>query len=323
MKSLASAMGVSPEYLDLTFTCLSTGLRGNSYFLSARTGLIYRRDTDNATWHRLETICGQPRFGDRSITEGYALLDPEYIGARWVQETDRNRLVSLVPLDAVLAEDVHREWQWSSSDNGLTETVFPNGFRLAMKEIPTTGFDANLSPAGFIAVVFDASGREVLRQKLPPKNPADKWVPHLVTSCRRVIAYLQMVIADADSGMDFGNDRRWESVSPESLASNLVYASKHMSPAPINGEELRRLQELNRDLIATGRFNQDRGKNLSLDRLFAELIVRYLAFGVQEGVTPAEGIDHDFSEVRECILDAGRRMCARPGTPVAPDKEPT
>lgn len=324
MKLLATLVGVQTEYIGLALACLPT--HGNStYFLSVKDGKIFKRGgtTEDPCWSVLVPINGPPRFGGRDLDTGYALLAPEYTGAHWESLPIRRPVDTLMPIGTIIAQDIHREWQWSASGAGLTETIFPNGFRLALKEIPAVGILATLAPVGFTAIVFDPSGREVLRQAVPPKETAEKWVPHLETSFRRVIACFQMVVADADSCMDFGPDRRWESVSPESLAGNLVYASKHMPPDPLSAEEFRRLQELNQDLVVTGRFDPDREKNLSLDRLFAELIVRYLAFGVGEGVAPVEGLNYDFSEVRECILDAGRRLCGLTDASTVPDKEPT
>ena len=89
-------------------------------------------------------------------------------------------------------------------------------------------------------------------------------------------------LRDADSGKDFGLDRSWETATPEILVKKLLYAKKNMRPNPLTPEEHVRLLELNGSRNLTGKFDADQWQNLGLDHLYAELVVRLLAFGAIE-----------------------------------------
>ncbi len=265
------------------------------------TYFVFRSDAFKRTadgWNKLEVIQGVPKFGYRNLRTGWQLMQPDYVGAHWipvaadelpaVQEAHSSG--EMVSIDHIVGVDMKKhDWNWrkakrkSQIDGAVSVATAPGGGEIRLKKVPGR-------KAKFIYEVdiFLADGTLFSRREL------GLWMGMMffgtveiaqravVDTFGHDVADTVRKLSDADSGKYFGVDRSWETTSPETLAKKILFAKWHLSSRPLSAEEYVRLLELNGFRNQTGKFDEDPWLNLGLDHLYAELIVRYLAFGAQE-----------------------------------------
>ncbi len=310
------------------------GTRGS--FFAVGQDVYKRVISDQAEqWFRLDVVCGPPVFGKQDLITGFQLLEPEYVGSHWIPATsDETAMVTkqihageAATIDGFLGPESSYEWEWetigkpSTAKNNVFIALTPDGQHVWLRK--TKGYKGNKSQ-WFVSFLHD-------KESAPVEYGVSDWCGALpATTVKEIqrqvedkfrwsVSDCQQKIQDADSGTFFGQDRSWETTSPDTLVKVLISLSKVSPPAPLSAIEMRRLLELNGQRNRTGRFAEDRRENLSLDHLYAELFVRYLAFDVakedkevvesikESGSNP---VDMDFSGIRRQMLEAGRAMYA-------------
>ena len=266
-----------------------------TYFVFGRDA--YKR-TENG-WLKLDVVLSVPIFGYRNLRTGWQLMQPDYVGSHWIA-------VSAEELPAVLAAHISGEmasidhivnvdmsthdWNWrkakrrSTIDGAVSVGRAPGGGEIRLKKVP--GRKAKWI---YEVDIYGANGHLFSRRELGlwlgmmffgAVEDAQRGV---MDTYGHDVADTVQKLRDADSGKDFGQDRSWQTTTPEILAKKLLYAKKHMRPSPLSPEEHVRLLELNGSRNLTGKFDDDQWLNLGLDHLYAELVVRFLAFGAIEG----------------------------------------
>lgn len=244
------------------------------------------------SWSKLDVILGVPKFGYRNLRKGYQLLQPDYVGSHWITLSPEEALEvqgryetgSMSTVDSHITADLSKEWKWEKLrkelDGAVARVTAPDGGTIRLQKIP------GRKAKWIYAVAFFApSGESVVQRELGAMAGVVVFgkvsaAQDLVRSVyNENVIELQSMIRDANSGMNFGKDRSWETSSAEMLARKMVYFSKSDRKRPLEPEELIRLLELNGRRNRTGRFSSDRNENLSLDHLYAELLPRFLAFG--------------------------------------------
>lgn len=262
-----------------------------TYFVN---GLDAYKRTD-VGWLRLQVIQGVPKFGYRNLKTGYDLLQPDYIGAHWETPsvTDRESIEAdylsgnMEPIDHYLSVDLSTFiWKWQQSkkrepDGTVSTAPAPGGGTAVLKKIPGRKVRWIYS-----VDILAPDDRLFLQREL------GLWCGMMflgnVSIAERLVQMTfseqlldtQQKIRDADSGKDFGRDLSMDKTPPELLARKLVALKKMNHDRPLEPVEMKRLLELNGERNTHGRFADDPFLDLSLDHLYAELICRYLAFGM-------------------------------------------
>jgi hypothetical protein len=232
-------------------------------------------------------------------------MQPDYVGAHWIPVSDEELPTILaghasgemVSVDTFLGVDIGTyDWQWkkarrrSAIDGAVSVGRAPGGGEIRLKKVP--GRKAKWI---YEVDIYSADGSLFIRRELGlwlgmmffgDVETAQKGVE---LTFGENVAELVKMVRDADSGKDFGRDRSWETTTPEILAQKLIFAKKNITPRPLEMEEYIRLLELNGLRNRTGRFSDDRNLNLGLDHLYAELVVKYLAFGAEKEDVWADG----------------------------------
>ncbi len=262
------------------------------------TYFVFGRDAYKRTekgWLKLDVVLGVPIFGYRNLRTGWQLMQPDYIGAQWVHVPAEELPAVLAAhasgemasIDHIVGVDMSKhDWNWrkakrrSQIDGAVSVATAPGGGEIRLKKVPGR-------KAKFIYEVdiLSADGRLFTRRELGlwmgmlffgTVEDAQRGV---MDSYGHDVADTVRKLRDADSGKDFGPDRSWETTTAEIMAKKLLYAKKHMHPSPLTPEENVRLLELNGLRNLTGKYSSDQWLNLGLDHLYAELVVRFLAFG--------------------------------------------
>ncbi|ABL01403.1 hypothetical protein [Pelobacter propionicus] len=256
-------------------------------------------------WLKLDVILGPPKFGYRNLRTGWGLIQPDYVGAHWI-DVPKDELPAVLAghasgematVDSYLSADMKTfDWGWrkakrrSAIDGAVSVGRNPGGGEIRLKKVP--GRKAKWI---YEVDIYSADGSLFTRRELGlwmgmmffgDVETAQKGVE---LTFGEAVAELVKMIRDADSGTDFGKDRSWETTTAETLARKLVYMKRASNGKPLELEEYLRLLELNGLRNRTGRFSEDRSLNLSLDHLYAELVVKYLAFGAENEDVWADG----------------------------------
>jgi len=262
-----------------------------TYFVS---GLDAYKKSD-AGWQRLQVILNVPKFGYRNLKTGYDLLQPDYIGAHWeVLTIEEQRTIeaaylsgAMEPIDHFLPVDLTSfEWKWQRSkrrepDGTVSIAPAPGGGTVRLKKIP-----GRKIPWIYSLDILAPDDRLFIRRELGlwcgmlflgNVSIAERLVQ---TTTTEQLLDTQNKIRDADSGQDFGRDKSMEKTTPELLARKIIALKKINCTRPLEPVEMKRLLELNGARNMTGRFADAPLLDLSLDHLYAELICRYLAFGI-------------------------------------------
>lgn len=262
-----------------------------TYFISGSDAF---KKSDNG-WLRLQVILDVPKFGYRNLKTGYDLLQPDYIGAHWeVPSIAYQNAIeasyfagNMEPIDHYLSVDLPAfKWRWQRSrkrdvDGTVSMAPAPGGGTVRLKKIPGRK----------VAWIYSV---DILTpdDRLFSKRELGLWcgmmflgnvsiAERLVeTTFNEQLLDAQQKIIDADSGKDFGRDLSMNKTPPELLARKLVALKKMNHDRPLEPVEMKRLLELNGARNTHDRFADDPWLDLSLDHLYAELICRYLAFGM-------------------------------------------
>lgn len=293
------------------------GASGGEYYAYGRD--IFKRDRERGgAWYILSVIQGPPIFEYTPDPKGgYQIsVSNDYIGSHWEptpQETTEDlNAGKAVSLENLLPTKVALEWNWDPTTNPflaeqkiVSEATTPDGYRVQLRELHVNKViwsvallrkDGNLStelPLYRWVGLYDIKTIEEAQ-----KAVEDHYQCHILE--------FQDKIHDADSGTFFGLDRSWETNTPGLLVQKMIYSVKHLQPEPLDSTEMNQLLDLNILRNQDGLFSEDRYGNLFLDHIYAELIVRYLAFGsLEEYSGDPRG---DFSVIRQQMLEAGRTM---------------
>jgi len=281
---------------QLTFIDYLAGLPApaspeGTYF--ARGSNAYKRTA--AGLLQLEVVLGKPKFGYRNLKTGYGLMQPDYVGTYWsVPAIDEQSTIdaayrsgAMEPIDHYLSVDLSTfKWRWQRTkrrelDGTVSSAPAPGGGTVRLKKIP--GKKASwiysvdiLAPDGRLFACTEL-GKWCGMMFFGTISIAEKLVQ---TSFTTELLDTQRKIRDADSGKDFGRDLSLDKTSPELLARKLIAVKRINHIRPLEPVEMKRLLELNGERNMHGRFAADPLLDLSLDHLYAELICRYLAFGM-------------------------------------------
>ena len=261
------------------------------YFVSGQDA--YKKS--DAGWLRLQVIQNVPKFGYRNLKTGYDLLQPDYIGAHWeVLTTEEQNTIeaaylsgAMEPIDHFLPVDLSTfEWKWQRSkrrepDGTVSTAPAPGGGTILLKKVP-----GRKVPWIYSLDILAPDDRLFIRRELGlwcgmlylgNVSIAEKLVQ---TTTTEQLFDTQTKIRDADSGKDFGRDLSMDKTPPELLARKIIALKRINAIRPLEPVEMKRLLELNGERNINGRFADDPLLDLSLDHLYAELICRYLAFGM-------------------------------------------
>lgn len=281
------------NFFDM-FVLTATPNQDGTYFVLGRDA--YKRTGKG--WFKLDVILGVPKFGYRNLKTGWQLMQPDYVGSHWVPVPTEELPALLAAhtsgemasIDHIVNVDMSmHDWNWRKAkrrsliDGAVSVATAPGGGEIRLKKVP--GRKAKWI---YEVDIYGTNGHLFSRRELglwlgmmffgtvedAQRGVMDTYGHDVADTVRK--------LRDADSGKDFGPDRSWEATTPEILAKKLHYAKKHMRPTPLAPEEHVRLLELNGSRNLTGKFVTDQWLNLSLDHLYAELVVRFLAFGVIE-----------------------------------------
>ena len=270
-------------------------------------------------WLKLGVVLGPPKFGYRDLPNGYDLIQPDYVGAYWenVPEDEKANIEiryasgEMEPVDHYLSVDLsYFQWKWQRNrqrdpDGTVSVASAPGGGSVRLKKIPGRKvawiFSLDiLTPDDRLFTRIEL-GLWCGMLYLGDVETAERLV---VTSFTERLLDLQQKIKDADSGRNFGADRSMEKTTPLILAKKIIALKRINHLSPLAPTEMKRLLELNGERNTKGRFHEDPLKDLSLDHLYAELICRYIAFGMVPEDVWGDG-PPDWVKVRDDLWHKG------------------
>lgn len=130
----------APSSKVLTFRPVS-----ETYFVH---GTDAFKRSGSGSWSKLDVILGVPKFGYRNLRNGYQLLQPDYVGSRWITPSPEEALEiqgryetgGMSAVDSHLIADLSKEWMWEKlrkePDGAVARVTAPDGGMIRLQKIP-------------------------------------------------------------------------------------------------------------------------------------------------------------------------------------------